>query len=165
MKLLPRRQYRWNKLLCVSVSQWGWGKWQIYYKYFRGLYKPTRGCLCGPFSMTSPNWFNLPHSHYFSITNNCRWGQFSKIIHKIFSRENLTPQQNYGVWVYHHKKSTICQMETIFVTSCLLSWTKCSPRGAKYFLKELTTNEMGGKNEKKRTASPENVSIYHKGIL
>ena len=65
------------------------------------------------------------------------------------------------------------QKGTTFVTSCFISCTmqpfqyrvyserkEFALKGANSFLKELTPNEMGGKNENKEVASPESVPIH-----
>ena len=62
-----------------------------------------------------------------------------------------------------------------FVTPCLLSWTMQSfqkkafssrkefaPMGANSFLEEITPNEMRGKHENKRVASPGSVHFHLK---
>ena len=56
-----------------------------------------------------------------------------------------------------------CIQEQFFMSSYLLSWPQIGPtlKGSKFF--SARPNEMGGKNENRRVASPESVTIQLNG--
>ena len=99
--------------------------------------------------------FNSSKEHSLSWFCNC--GQISKIIR-----------------LHFHFFRTFCK-GNIFMTSFLFPWTiepfrnginslrkEFAPTGAKFFPLKVGRNEMGGKNDIKRVASPESVPIYLK---